>query len=133
MGRNKEVQDKLRDEINSRCDDDGKISYETLNDISYLEQVWNETLRMHAPISFTGRKCTEEVELNYDGQSASIEKDINVYIPIHQLHYDPEFYSEPEKFMPERFDPESGGVKAYKDKGVFLPFGDGPRVCLGVR
>lgn len=44
-----------------------------------------------------------------------------------------EFYSEPEKFIPERFNPEHGGVKAFKEKGVLLPFGDGPRICLGMR
>lgn len=35
--------------------------------------------------------------------------------------------------MPERFDSEHGGLKAFKDKGVYLSFGDGPRICLGVR
>lgn len=35
--------------------------------------------------------------------------------------------------MPERFNPEHGGVKVFKDRGVFLPFGDGPRICLGMR
>lgn len=44
-----------------------------------------------------------------------------------------DYYPEPEKFMPERFDREHGGVKAFRDKGVLLPFGDGPRMCLGMR
>lgn len=42
-----------------------------------------------------------------------------------------EYYPEPEKFIPERFNPELGGVKTFKDRGVLLPFGDGPRICLG--
>lgn len=47
--------------------------------------------------------------------------------------YFSEYYPEPEKFIPERFNPEHGGVKAFKDKGILLPFGDGPRICLGQR
>ena len=41
--------------------------------------------------------------------------------------------SKSSKFIPERFNPEHGGLKAYKDKGVYLSFGDGPRICLGMR
>lgn len=58
---------------------------------------------------------------------------MNIYIPIQQIHHDPEYYPEPELFKPERFDPEFGGVKAYKEKGVFLGFGEGPRICLGMK
>jgi cytochrome P450 len=50
------------------------------------------------------------------------------------IHFDfasSEFYPHPEKFIPERFNAECGGVKDFKDKGVLLPFGDGPRACLG--
>lgn len=46
------------------------------------------------------------------------------------LHYDPEIYADPEKFDPERFTPEM--VKA-RDKIEWLPFGDGPRKCIGFR
>lgn len=133
MGRNKHVQDKLRVEIDKNCDSEGKINFETISELPYLDQVWNEALRMHSPAGFTSRICTEAVELEFEGQRASIEEGIVVYIPIHQLHYDPEFYSEPENFQPERFDPENGGVKVFRDNAVFLPFGDGPRICLGMR
>lgn len=44
-----------------------------------------------------------------------------------------EYYPSPESFIPERFDPENGGVKAFKDRGVLIPFGDGPRICSGMR
>ena len=41
-----------------------------------------------------------------------------------------EYYTNPNEFIPERFDPENGGIKAFKDRGVLAPFGDGPRICL---
>lgn len=133
LANNKNVQDKLRTEVSENCDAKGKVNFETLNDMPYLDQVWHETLRMHSPAAFVGRVCTESVTLEFDHQKALIEKGINVYIPIHQLHFDPKYYPEPESFKPERFDPEYGGLKAFKDKGVYLPFGDGPRVCLGMK
>lgn len=53
-----------------------------------------------------------------------------VTIPVVGIHYDPEFYPDPEKFDPERFSPEM--VKA-RNKVEWLPFGDGPRKCIGFR
>lgn len=64
-----------------------------------------------------------------NGSKVQIEKDVTVLISILNIHYDPEYYENPEKFMPERFD--DGKLKEYKNKGVYLAFGGGPRVCLG--
>lgn len=49
------------------------------------------------------------------------------------VHRDSEYYPNPEEFNPDRFSPDMGGLKSYKDKGVFLAFSDGPRICLGMR
>lgn len=62
-----------------------------------------------------------------------IEKDLNIYIPLYQIQRDPEYYPMPLEFIPERFDSANGGIKAFKDRGVFLTFGDGPRFCLGMK
>lgn len=78
-----------------------------------------------------GRVCSEDTTLEFNHQKAPVEKGIIVYIPLHQIHNDPEYYPEPESFKPERFDAENGGIKAYKERGVFFPFGDGPRACIG--
>ncbi|CAO1400883.1 unnamed protein product [Diamesa hyperborea] len=134
LANNKTVQDKLRQEITKCVDKNGEIDFETLNDMSYLDQVFHESLRMHSPALFTSRECTEEFLMKADdGQKVLIEKGMIVYIPVHQYHYDPEYYTDPHTFCPERFDPENGGLKAYKDQGVYLAFGDGPRMCLGMK
>ncbi|CAJ0587413.1 unnamed protein product, partial [Mesorhabditis spiculigera] len=51
-------------------------------------------------------------------------------IPVYNIHHDPLFYEEPEEFRPERWDPEE---KAKRDPLTFLPFGHGPRNCVGMR
>lgn len=78
----------MRAEIEKHCDSTGKIEFDVIGEMPYLDQVWNEGLRLHAPAAFTSRTCTEDIILDYQGQKASIEKDINVYIPIRELHYD---------------------------------------------
>lgn len=88
---------------------------------------------MHPPFPWISQQCTEETELDYQkGKKVRIQKGINIYIPLYQIQRDPEYYPNPTVFMPERFDAEGGGVKHFKDRGVFLTFGAGPRQCLGI-
>lgn len=80
------------------------------------------------------RECTADTELiSQKGQKVEVKKGINVYNPTYQLQHDPEYYPDTEVFIPERFSKENGGVKAFKYKGVFLTFGDGPRICIGMK
>ncbi|KAL1462040.1 hypothetical protein MTO96_043252 [Rhipicephalus appendiculatus] len=59
-----------------------------------------------------------------------IKKGTSVMVPTYQLHYDPKFWENPEKFIPERFSPEN---KDCINPTVYQPFGLGPRICLGQR
>lgn len=61
------------------------------------------------------------------------ERNSVVLIPIISLHMDPEYFPNPNQFDPDRFSPENGGAKAFMERGVFLPFGTGPRICVGNR
>lgn len=51
-----------------------------------------------------------------------------ISIPTFAIHYDPEYYPDPEKFDPERFSPENIESRPHY---TYLPFGDGPRNCIG--
>ncbi|KAL7036967.1 hypothetical protein ACKWTF_009020 [Chironomus riparius] len=131
LAKNKRVQDKLRDEVKKHCDDNGLLNFETLNDILYLDQVFHEAIRLHPPVAMISRMCSEAVDLEHDGKKVSVEKGINVFIPLMQIHYDSQYFLEPTSFQPERFD--DGAMKDYLDRCVFMPFGAGPRICLGMR
>lgn len=95
---------------------------------------FTETLRLFVPGKEISKICTipYEMKLNNDGKIAKIPKGTSIQIPLYSLHRDEEYYIKPNEFIPERFDIENGGSKRYHDMGVFLPFGDGPRICLGI-
>lgn len=57
-----------------------------------------------------------------------IEKGQKIIIPIYSIHNDPEYYPNPHIFDPERFSTEQ---KLKRMNGTFIPFGDGPRMCVG--
>jgi cytochrome P450 family 6 len=59
-----------------------------------------------------------------------VEKGTQVYVSILGMHRDPEYYPDPEKFDPERFNDDN---KKSRLSFTYLPFGDGPRNCIGVR
>lgn len=59
-----------------------------------------------------------------------LPKYTKLWIPIHAIHQDPEYYPDPNKFDPERFSPS---VVKQRHPLAFLPFGNGPRNCIGVK
>ena len=61
-----------------------------------------------------------------------VEKGISIIIPTIALHHDEKFFPQPEKFDPERFLNEQRTGRTISDR-PFLPFGDGPRICIGMR
>lgn len=134
IGKNLEAQEKLRDEINECIKNHGKINFDLINEMPYLNQVVYESLRMHPPGAILSRKCTEPIELiGAKDKKILIEPGMIINIPLYSIQRDADYYENPDDFYPERFNPENGGIKAFRDKGVLMPFGDGPRMCLGMK
>ncbi|KAJ8913631.1 hypothetical protein NQ315_007348 [Exocentrus adspersus] len=124
-----EIQDKVRAEIKevlARHDD--KITYDSMNELIYMNQVIDESMRKYPPLPVLTRVAVENYKV--PGEDTVIEKGTMVFLPVIGVHYDEDSYENPEVFNPDRFSPEN---KQKRHPYAHLPFGGGPRVCIGER
>ncbi|XP_039307038.1 cytochrome P450 9e2-like [Solenopsis invicta] len=132
---NQDIQKRLQNEIDQVLEDtNGQASYEAVNGMEYLDAVINETLRMYPVASAMDRLCGKDFELpsTLPGKKPfTVKKGHGIWIPVYGLHHDPQYFEEPEKFDPERFLGER--KKHSLNCGAYLPFGLGPRMCIGNR
>ncbi|KAG8267663.1 hypothetical protein J6590_047247 [Homalodisca vitripennis] len=129
LAKSPSVQERLRQEIDEvLANYDNKITYQALQDMTYMDQVINETLRMYASLPFLTRVCTEKYQV--PGTDLVIDEGVRVNIPMYSIHHDPDIYPDPYKFDPDRFSEESSRGRHHY---AFLPFGEGPRICIGMR
>lgn len=130
---NPDIQNKLFKEIEKmEAELEGKtISYDQIQGLKYMDQVVCETLRKWPPAPMVDRVCVKDYQLDLeDGRKIKIEKGIGLTVPIYAYHHNPKFFPDPDKFDPERFSEENRGNI---DPDTYLPFGAGPRNCIGSR
>nr|BAN21142.1 cytochromeP450 [Riptortus pedestris] len=123
LSKNKKVQDKAREEVIKIKQKYGEFSYEAVKEMTYLENVIHETTRVFPPVPMLNRMCTKDYTFP-DG--TLLEKGSNIIIPIYSIQRDPDYYPQPDLFDPDRFN-------QHNSKATWLPFGDGPRNCIGKR
>ncbi|OPJ87339.1 cytochrome P450 3A21-like [Patagioenas fasciata] len=121
-----DVQQKLLEEIDTLLPNKAPLTYEVLMQMDYLDMAVNETLRLFPLGGRIERTCKKDIEIN----GVTIPKGTIVMIPAYVLHLDPEYWADPEEFRPERFNKEN---KDTIDPYTYLPFGAGPRNCIGMR
>uniref|UniRef100_A0A3Q3JAZ9 Cytochrome P450 3A n=1 Tax=Monopterus albus TaxID=43700 RepID=A0A3Q3JAZ9_MONAL len=121
-----DIQKTLQEEIDEAFPEKSQPTYEALMQMEYLDMVVNESARLYPIGSRLERVAKSSVEVN----GVTIPKGTTVIIPVYTLHHDPALWSEPEAFKPERFSKEN---KDNIDPYSFLPFGAGPRNCIGMR
>ncbi|MBK9048701.1 MAG: cytochrome P450 [Bacteroidetes bacterium] len=98
--------------------------FNDLTNLKYLTNVIEETLRIYPPAWIIGRKNIKPDKIgNY-----AVPAGTNILISPYALHRDKRFWENPETFIPERFE-TSETIK--KVKNMYLPFGAGPRICIG--
>uniref|UniRef100_A0A8C3QLC3 Cytochrome P450 3A n=1 Tax=Cyanoderma ruficeps TaxID=181631 RepID=A0A8C3QLC3_9PASS len=121
-----DVQEKLLQEIDTVLPNKAPLTYEAIMKLEYLDMTVNETLRYYPLGGRIERTCKKDVEIN----GVTIPKGVVVTIPPYVLHRDPEYWPNPDEFRPERFSKEN---KESIDPYTYLPFGAGPRNCIGMR
>ncbi|XP_017016882.1 probable cytochrome P450 6a14 [Drosophila kikkawai] len=122
-----DIQDRLREEIETVLSG-GELTYDAIAEMTYLDQVVSETLRKYPIVSALFRIAHDNYKVPHTNHV--LEKGTTVLIPVHNIHRDANIYPEPDKFDPSRFEPEE--IKA-RHPFSYLPFGDGPRNCIGLR
>ncbi|KAM7353952.1 putative cytochrome P450 4ac1 [Cochliomyia hominivorax] len=118
-----EAQMKCREEI-QRLDDFSSLTVFDINKLQYLECVLKETLRMYPSVPFVGRKCVVETRLN----GLILPPNSQISVHLYDIMRDPEYFTDPNLFKPERFFNE-GTIKRHPF--AFVPFSAGSRNCIG--
>lgn len=124
LAKNPEAEAKFHAEIDSVLE--GRAPrLEDMPALRYTEHVMAESMRLYPPAWGMGRMATREVELDgYRVPAGSI-----VLTSPYIMHRKAEWFPEPEKFLPERWEQEDHS----RPKFAYFPFGGGPRICVGER
>ncbi|XP_075167814.1 uncharacterized protein LOC142239971 [Haematobia irritans] len=130
-----DILERLRSEIlDYLIADDGQISYERLNEMEYLRMVVEEALRKYPVLPLLDRRyLAADKKTGFSLKpycDYEIPHGMAIYISTYGLHYDEKYWPNPTKFDPERFSKEN---RININPMTYLPFGSGPRNCVGSR
>ncbi len=123
LSQHPEVEKKLHAELDSVLG--GRPpGYEDLSQLPYTELVVSEALRMYPPVYVIARRASEDTEIG----GYRIAKGSELALWVFMTHRDKRWFEDPLSFRPERFSAEA---RAALPRGAYLPFGLGPRTCIG--
>ncbi len=118
-----EALEKVRQEVTAIIGE-GQPSFENVMQLEYTQQVIEESMRLFPPAWTTNRVAAEDDEF----KGIPIKKGTTFATYIYGVHHSPELWDDPESFKPERFSKEE---KKKHHPYAFIPFGGGPRLCIG--
>ena len=122
-----EIQEKLLEELEEAIVILGDMAlYDFVNSLDYLDRVLYEVLRLYTPGFLFDRRCNETCTIN----GITIPSGVDVFMPPYVLHRDPTLWPDPERFDSARLSPEN---RATQEPSSCMPFGMGPRQCIGTR
>ena len=99
-------------------------SYEDLEKLPYTEQVMLEAMRLYPPVYVIARRAHEDTEVG----KFPVPRGSEVVIWVYMTHRHPGLWRDPDAFRPERFETSEA---AGRPRLAYLPFGAGPRACIG--
>uniref|UniRef100_A0A3Q2QAZ5 Thromboxane-A synthase n=1 Tax=Fundulus heteroclitus TaxID=8078 RepID=A0A3Q2QAZ5_FUNHE len=123
---NPQCQRRVQEEVDDFFTRHESPDYSNVQELKYLDMVVCEALRLYPP----GFRFAREIDHDCVVNGQFLPKGATLEIPAGFLHYDPDHWPEPDKFIPERFTAEA---KESRHPFVYLPFGAGPRNCVGMR
>jgi cytochrome P450 len=99
-------------------------SIEDLGKLTYTNQVVKESMRLYPPVAIFGREAARDTTIgDYEIPQGTV-----VTISQWVMHRHPKYFANPDAFEPERW---TENFEKQLPRGVYIPFGDGPRVCIG--
>jgi cytochrome P450 len=120
-----DLQDAIAAEVRATVGD-GPIRHENLAQLKVTENVVIETLRLYPAAWAFGREAKQDCRIgDYD-----IPAGTTVYVSSWAIHRNPDYYDDPLAFKPERW---TGDLRKRLPRFGYLPFGGGPRICIGNR
>jgi cytochrome P450 len=118
------IEERVRDEI-ATVTGGTPVRGEHIESLRYAQQVIQEAMRLYPPAPLIVREAQRVLQLGTE----TIGPGTFVYVPVYAVHRHEEFWERPDLFDPDRFAPEA--IKT-RDRYVYLPFGAGPRICIGM-
>ena len=116
----------VREEVREEVSEGGFLTIERISGLTYTAAFVQEVLRLHPPAIWSGRRVVDDFQLH----ERTIPGGSMVLFSPHVTHHDPRQFPEPEQFRPERW------IEGHPDQDhphpfAYIPFGGGPRRCLG--
>jgi cytochrome P450 len=112
----------LRDEI-GRVTGGGPVLAEHLDHFVHTQQVLKESMRLYPPVPMMSRQAVADVSI----EGHDIKAGTSILMPIYAIHRHARRWEDPDSFLPGRF-ANGAGTPRYQ----YMPFGAGPRICIGM-
>ncbi|MDX2214817.1 MAG: cytochrome P450 [Oculatellaceae cyanobacterium bins.114] len=123
LSQHPKVRQKLQTELTEVLGD-RPPTIEDLPRLQYTNQVVKESMRLYPPVSIFGREVAKDTRIgDYEVASGTV-----IMISQWVMHRSPKYFDDPDLFKPERWEND---LERSLPRGVYIPFGDGPRICIG--